>query len=399
MQCSISKEARQKSARRAAVPPIEDAAEIGKGKVRRAARRPGAKGGGACLSATGGDRRNRLISEHDQGLGRLPTLPPGRWESTRDMHQVPAPASSPPDGASATTAGDAAADLLWLSGEIVRLVDRITDDAVCALDGNGRVILWNASAARLFGWSEAEALGRDHTMFFADAEIAARVPDAILASARSAGEVHQDGWRVRKDGSEFIGRIVVIALVDRAGAPAGFAQLVSDITEQTARNAAIEASATLLRSILATVPDAMVVIDEHGLITSFSAAAQKMFDYGEEEVVGRNVAMLMLPPDSGGHDDYIARYLATGERRMIGTARRVIGRRKDGSTFPHDLAVGEAIGGGKRVFTGFMRDLSAEEANDARLRELQAELLHISRVGAMGTMASTLAHELNQPLT
>ncbi len=153
-----------------------------------------------------------------------------------------------------------------------------------------------------------------------------------------------------------------------------------------------------LQAILATVPDAMVVIDEGGIIQSFSSTAERLFGYTPDEVQGRNVSMLMPAPYRQDHDSYLARYLTTGERRIIGTGRIVVGQRKDGSTFPMELSVGEVLLQGKRQFTGFVRDLTEHQQHEHRLHELQAELLHISRLSTMGEMASALAHELNQPL-
>jgi two-component system sensor kinase FixL len=154
-----------------------------------------------------------------------------------------------------------------------------------------------------------------------------------------------------------------------------------------------------LRSILDTVPDAMIVIDDAGLIQSFSSAAERMFGYSAEEVLGQNVKLLMPSPYREQHDGYVGRYLATGERRIIGVGRVVVGMRRDGSTFPMELAVGEMRSGERRHFTGFVRDLTERQQTEARLQELQSELVHISRLSAMGEMASTLAHELNQPLS
>ena len=124
-----------------------------------------------------------------------------------------------------------------------------------------------------------------------------------------------------------------------------------------------------------------------------------MFGYPAEEVIGRNVACLMPSPYREEHDGYVARYLRTGEKRIIGIGREVLGQRKDGSIFPLELAVGEVQAVGRRIFAGFVRDVSARERAAQRLRELQAELVHVSRLSAMGEMASALAHELNQPLT
>jgi len=154
-----------------------------------------------------------------------------------------------------------------------------------------------------------------------------------------------------------------------------------------------------LRSILDTVPDAMVEIDIHGLIQSFSLTAERLFGWAAAEVVGRNVSMLMPQPYRDAHDGYLHRYLTTGERRIIGIGRVVVGERRDGTTFPMELAVGEMKSADRRYFTGFVRDLTERQETERRLQDLQSELVHVSRLTAMGEMASALAHELNQPLS
>ena len=143
----------------------------------------------------------------------------------------------------------------------------------------------------------------------------------------------------------------------------------------------------------------MIVIDERGIMQSFSSAAERLFGLRAAEAIGQNVKILMPEPYREGHDGYLQRYRTTGERRIIGIGRVVVGQRKDGSTFPMELAVGEMQSGDRRYFTGFIRDLTERQQTEARLQELQAELVHISRLTAMGEMASTLAHELNQPLS
>jgi two-component system sensor kinase FixL len=154
-----------------------------------------------------------------------------------------------------------------------------------------------------------------------------------------------------------------------------------------------------LRSILATVPDAMVVIDEKGTILSFSAAAERMFGYAETDVVGQNVKILMPSPDRERHDQYLVNYLTTGKRKIIGVGRVTTALHRDGNTFPIELSVGEAWLSERRIFTGFIRDLTERQQTLLRLQDLQSELAHVGRVSEMGTLASSLAHELNQPLT
>lgn len=154
-----------------------------------------------------------------------------------------------------------------------------------------------------------------------------------------------------------------------------------------------------LQSILDTIPEAMIVIDEQGAIQSFSAAAERLFGWTSPDVIGKNVSILMPEPYRTAHDSYIGNYRRTGDRRIIGIGRVVVAQRRDGSTFPMELAVGEMRSGGARFFTGFIRDLTERQDREARLQELQAELVHMSRLTSMGEMASALAHELNQPLS
>lgn len=187
--------------------------------------------------------------------------------------------------------------------------------------------------------------------------------------------------------------IVVGLVIAWMGEMLHHARRALDKTEETLR-----AQQEHLRSILDTVPDATVVIDEQGHITSFSAAAVRQFGFQEAEVVGRNVNILMPEPYHSEHDGYIRRYLATEQKRIIGIDRVVVGRRRDGSTFPMKLAVGEMQSTSGRFFTGFIRDLTEREESAARLQEIQGELARLARLNELGEMASTLAHELNQPL-
>jgi two-component system sensor kinase FixL len=169
--------------------------------------------------------------------------------------------------------------------------------------------------------------------------------------------------------------------------------------DRRAAEAALQAAEAHLRLILETVPDAMVIIDQRGLIESLSTTAEKLFGYRPDEVVGKNVSLFMPSPNREQHDGYLQRYLATGERHIIGIGRIVVGQRKDGTTFPIHLTVGELRLADKHYFTGFIRDLTDQQLTENRLKELQSEVAHMSRFTALGEMASTLAHEINQPLT
>jgi len=291
------------------------------------------------------------------------------------------------------------ADAGAYADELNLLIDGAHGYAIYMLDPTGHVTIWNKGAERLKGWREADVLGRHTSLFYPPDQIEDGKPEADLAMAREQGKLEEEAWRLRADGSEFLAHITITALYDESGELRGFGKVIRDVTEQRAVERALKASAAHLESILSTVPDAMVVIDARGRILSFSKAAERLFGINESDIVGANVNLLMPQPDRGSHDDYLRRYLLTGERRIIGKGRTVTGRRRDGSTFPMDLFVGEAIADGERIFTGFVRDLTEKQATERRVEELRSDLVHSARISAMGTMASTLAHELNQPIT
>jgi PAS domain S-box-containing protein len=156
--------------------------------------------------------------------------------------------------------------------------------------------------------------------------------------------------------------------------------------------ALIEEREARLRSILETAPDAIITIDQRGIIQSFSNAAERLFGYKPAEVVGQNVKMLMASPHREAHDGYLDRYRRTGERRIIGIGREVEARRKDGTIFPMELAVGEVRSGGTHLFTGFIRDLTARAKLEHDLRQAQ-------KMEAIGQLTGGLAHDFNNLLT
>src|SRR6266568_6670665 len=201
----------------------------------------------------------------------------------------------------------------------------------------------------------------------------------------------------RKDGSIFPMDLAVGEA--KANGETIFVGIIRDISERKMAEVAQRESERRLRSILDTVPDGIVVIDERGIVQSFSPAAERLFGYGEAEVAGKNVSLLMPSPYREAHDGYLERYRTTGERRIIGIGRVVVGLRKNGETFPMELAVGEFRVAQGCYFTGFVRDLTEQQRVARRLQDLQSELWQASRLSVMGQMASTMAHELNQPLT
>ena len=214
----------------------------------------------------------------------------------------------------------------------------------------------------------------------------------IVAALRDCGSWRGEIEHETKSGSTVCIASLWVARKSDDDAIRFVLQTNSDITGLKRAQAELATREAHLRSILDTVPEAMIVIDERGLVTSFSAAAAKLFGYHPEEVLGRNVRMLMPEPYRAEHDGYIANYLKTGEARIIGYGRLVKGLTKDGAVFPMELAVGEARANGQRIFTGFVRDLTSRQKMEEELRQSQ-------KMEAVGQLTGGVAHDFNNHLT
>ena len=273
-----------------------------------------------------------------------------------------------------------------------------TDDAIVGKDLNGIVTSWNRAAEAMFGYPAEYMIGRSITTIIPPERIGEE--DMILAKLRRGEHIpNLQTERRRRDGRIIPVSLSISPIRDDQGRIIGVAKIARDLSEMERAQDGLRRREALLRSILDTVPDALVVIDARGIIQSFSSGAERLFGFQEDEIVGRNVNTLMPSPYREEHDGYLARYLATGERRMIGIRRVVVGQRKDGSTFPMEAAIGQVAHAQPRLFTGFLRDLTQRQERERRFDELQAELVHVSRLSELGQMTSALAHEVNQPLT
>ncbi len=272
-------------------------------------------------------------------------------------------------------------------------------DGIIVIDGRGTVQTYNKACERIFGYAAVEVIGQNVKMLMPSPDHERH--DSYLDNYQRTGVrkiigIGREVTGLRKDGTTFPMDLSV-AEVHQEGEPA-FVGIIRDITERKRAEEELREREARLSTILDTAVDAIIVIDEKGIIESFSSSSVRLFGYEPREVIGKNVKVLMPSPYREEHDGYLRRYLDTGERRIIGIGRIVVGRRKDGTTFPMELSVGESRLADRRVFTGFIRDVSERQQAERRLQELQAQLVHVSRVSAMGAMASAFAHELSQPL-
>ena len=277
-------------------------------------------------------------------------------------------------------------------------VDAVGDHALLLLDPDGRIMSWNRGAKLINGYCADEVVGRHVACLYLPEEVAAGEPERLLERAAELGRVESNGERVRKDGSRFFANVVITAIPGPDGRLLGFGGIIRDITERVAAEQRARADKAKLRSLidtmLDTVVDGIVTIDRHGIIQSYNRACIRLFGYTPEEALGRNVSMLMPEPHCREHDGHIAAYLETGVPRIIGTGREVVGRRKDGTTFPLELAVGESRQGGNHAFVGMIRDLTERhEAEKQREQLRQAQ-----KMEAVGQLTGGLAHDFNNLL-
>lgn len=264
---------------------------------------------------------------------------------------------------------------------------------------DGRFLRINGHFGDLLGYSHQEILGMNIGAITHPDDLRSST-EQMQALLSGIGLPYTIEKRyLRKDGTAQWVRVTRTLVRDPAGQPAYFVAVAEDIAARKTAEATLMQREAYLQSILDTVPAGMIVIDHHGVVESFSKTAERQFGYAPEEVIGQNIRILMPTGDRERHDGYLQHFNETGEARIIGLGRVVTGERKDGSTFSLNLSVGEISPGSRRQFVGFIQDLTERQAAEARMSELQAELIHVSRFTALGEMASTLAHELNQPLT
>jgi PAS domain S-box-containing protein len=265
-------------------------------------------------------------------------------------------------------------------------------DGIIVIDARGRIETFNQGAERLFGYPAEEVIGRNVSLLMPSPDHEQH--DGYLARYLSTGEARiiGTGREVRgrrRDGSTFPLHLSVGEMT--IAGQRKFTGMLHDLSERVRHEERRRASEARWQAVIDSAVDAIVVIDTHGRIEAFNPAAERLFGYAEPEVIGQNVTMLMPSPYREEHDIYLARYLATGTKKIIGLGREVTGLRRDGSTFPLHLSVGEMNMDGERRFTGILHDLSARTEMERQLREHTA-------LARLGEMAAVVAHEVKNPL-
>ena len=276
-------------------------------------------------------------------------------------------------------------------GRILAAIVESSDDAIIAKNLDGIVLSWNHAAERMYGYSASEAIGRPVSFLIPSDQRHefTEILNSIRADQRVA---HLQTRRLTKDGRVVDVSLTVSPIKNSTGLIVGASTIARDITAAKKVEQALRGSEARWRAIVESAVDGVVVIDARGHVEAFNPAAERLFGYAADEVVGQNVNVLMPAPYHEEHDSYIAHYLATGVQKIIGIGREVTGLRKDGRTFPLHLSVGEASIEGERKFTGILHDLTERVQLETRLREQSA-------LTRLGEMAAVVAHEVKNPLT
>ena len=268
----------------------------------------------------------------------------------------------------------------------------MTGDGIIVIDARGRIEAFNRGAQEMFGYPEDEVLGRNVSILMPSPHHEQH--DGYLERYLITGEariigVGREVTGRRRDGTVFPLQLSVGEM--SIGGERKFTGMLRDLTKRVDLEDALGASEARWKAIVDSAVDGVIVIDAHGRIEAFNRAAERLFGYTLDEVIGRNVAMLMPSPYREEHDGYLSRYLATSRAKIIGSGREVRGLRRDGTTFPLHLSVGEITIQGERKFTGILHDLTSRVQMEGRLREQEA-------LARLGEMAAVIAHEVKNPL-
>ena len=278
------------------------------------------------------------------------------------------------------------------SEERLRTVIDSAVDGIIVIDHKGHIESWNPAAERLFGYPRSEVIGRNVSMLMPSPY--REEHDSYLGRYLTTGEAKIIGRGREVTGRRRDGRVFPLHLSVgqmMIGDERKFTGILHDLSDRVELEHRLKASEARWRAVIDSAVDGIVVIDAHARIEAFNPAAERLFGYTEQELLGQNVHVLMPSPYHEEHDTYLARYLATGRAKIIGTGREVTGRRRDGTTFPMHLSVGEVTVEGERRFTGIVHDLTGRVQLEGRLREG-------ATLAKIGEMAAVIAHEVKNPL-
>ena len=274
--------------------------------------------------------------------------------------------------------------------EILSAILESSEDAIIGERLDGIIVSWNRGAERMFGYAAAEIVGRPASVLRPAGSVE-EGPTTLDLDDPGRGVQSYEAVRIARGARPIDVRLTLAPIRNKDGVVIGTTVVARDIGDRLKLNETLRTTEARWRAVIDSAVDAIVVIDARGTIETFNPAAERMFGYSEQEAVGRNVNQLMPAPYHEEHDRYVEHYLATGEQKIIGVGREVTGLKRDGTTFPVHLSVGEMRVGAERHFAGILHDLSTRVVLEERLREQSA-------LARLGEMAAVIAHEVRNPL-
>ena len=277
-------------------------------------------------------------------------------------------------------------------------------DGLITIGNKGTVLSFNKAAETLFKYSAAEVIGQNITMLMPEpfaAEHDGYLDNYAQTGVRKVIGIGREVTGLCKDGSTFpmdlgVSKVDVDNQIIYSGIVRNIAERKQKEEEIRLSEKALQESEAYQKAILENVVDGLITIDAKGIVLSFNKASETLFKYSTDEVIGQNIKMLMPEPYSGEHDGYLDNYVNTGERKIIGIGREVIGLRKDGSTFPMDLAVSKVSIDNKIIFSGIVRDISERKQKEQEL-EREKEASEVANL-AKSEFLANMSHEIRTPL-
>lgn len=299
--------------------------------------------------------------------------------------------TSPTDSAFLRTSSPSGIRLQEARDRLDSVVDHVVDGIITVDDG-GLIETVNPAAEKLFGYAAAELLGQHINVLISDpcdrAVDVGASHDRKMAVAEIAGTGREAVGR-RKDGSLFPMDLAVSGFL--RGRQQYLTGIIRDISERKKLEREQQEANERLRSVVDYVADAIVTIDERGIVASWNRSAERIFGYSSDEMIGQNVSRLMPEPYRSDHNSYLATYVRTGIAKVVGISREMVGQRRDGSVFPIDLGVSEFVLQGKRLFTGIIRDITERKRADERTQFLVNSTALLASVAVSANHLSRVA--------